>query len=66
MTALVNSATATATLRLLKVDGTRSMQGNLNLDSNEIRNVKVLKPVAENNIDLDGSFNMKNYNLLNI
>ena len=46
MTALVNSATAAATAGLLKVNGNRSMQGNLNLDNNEIHNVKVLKPVA--------------------
>ena len=66
VTALINSATAAATAGLLKVDGTRSMQGNLNLDNNEIHNLKLLKPVAGGDIDLDGSFNMKNYNLLNI
>ena len=55
VTALVNSATAAATSGLLKMDGTRSMHGNLNLDNNEIHNVKVLKPVPGYNIDLDGS-----------
>ena len=40
VTALVNSATAAATSGLLKVNGTRSMQGNLNLDNSEIHNVK--------------------------
>ena len=51
----------------LRLDGTTSMLGPLNLDSNRVTNVHEIVPRSiGSDIDVDGSFNMKNYFLKNI
>ena len=67
----VKTYTATELAKLnntyLKTDGTNSMNANLDFNSNELDNVtKINPPNLGANIEVDGSFDMKNYNLFNI
>ena len=67
VTAIVTSEVAKGTSDLVKVDGSRVMTGNLDFNQNDLKNVKtVLPPVSGDSIEIDGSFNLKNYDLENV
>ena len=65
--AQVSTAIANSTSGLLKVDGTRPMTGLLDINQNDLINVKtVLPPKSGDSIEVDGSFDLKNYDLDNV
>lgn len=67
VSALINKEIANSTAGLLKVDGSRSMAGLLDINQNDFINVKnVVPPQLGDSIVIKGNFDLDNYNLDNV
>ena len=67
VSSLVSGEISKATVGLIKADGSKAMTGNFNVAQNDLINVKSFKPPKSgDSIEVDGTFNLKNYDLDNV